>query len=786
MHLLAGPVVPPTVTTTFPPTVPPSTVPEIHELDAATVDRIAAGEVVERPASAVKELVENAIDADATRVEVAVEAGGSDGIRVSDDGVGMTREAVERAVREHTTSKIRDVSDLESGVGTLGFRGEALHAIGAVSRLTVRTRPRSDREDLPDDAAETGTELVVEGGEVTSVERVGCPEGTTVEVDDLFYNVPARRKYLKRDATEFAHVNRVVAGYALANPGVAVSLTHDGRETFATPGQGDLRGAMLAVYGREVAEGTVLVGGGGAESSTEAARAAARPDDAPADAEPDGPLDGVCGLVSDPETTRAGREYLNVYVNGRWVTARAVREAIVEAYGGQLAGDRYPFAALFLSLPAGKVDVNVHPRKREVRFADEDGVRRQVKRAVRSALLKAGLVRSSAPRGRSQPEQTEISPERAVLESDSLAGTGDEPRRVDDGRWVAEATDAAPDPGVEDPGPDAAEREARTDTDPGRWRVAESDGIAPTAAPDVDESGDGSAGSGSAPPAAGAAPGGRTGAATPDTDRSEETAAGARTAPGSGGASAGTGPAEDGNDPHRRFRGATEQRTLGGEAVDRSFAFDRLPGMRVLGQLSETYLAAETDDGLVLVDQHAADERVNYEALREQFLDGPVTTQTLAEPVSVAVTSEEAELVRERGAALERLGLSVALAADEGEGGDGDASRAVHVSAVPAVLADAMDADLVRDLLADLAAGDPDATVTERVDALLGDMACYPAIKGNESLREGTVVSLLEALDDCENPYACPHGRPTLVEFDFGEIEDRFERDYPGHSHRRA
>ncbi len=793
MHLLAGPVVPPTVTTTFPPTFPPSTVPEIHELDAATVDRIAAGEVVERPASAVKELVENAIDADASRVEVAVEAGGSDGIRVSDDGVGMTREAVERAVREHTTSKIRDVSDLESGVGTLGFRGEALHAIGAVSRLTVRTRPRSDRDDLADDAAETGTELVVEGGEVTSVERVGCPEGTTVEVADLFYNVPARRKYLKRDATEFAHVNRVVAGYALANPGVAVSLTHDGRETFATPGQGDLRGAMLAVYGREVAEGTVLVGGGGADPTSDAARAAARPDDAPADADPDGPLDGICGLVSDAETTRSGREYLNVYVNGRWVTARAVREAIVEAYGGQLAGDRYPFAALFLSLPADEVDVNVHPRKREVRFADEEGVRRQVKRAVRSALLEAGLVRSSAPRGRSQPEQTEISPERAVLESDSLAGTGDEPRRVDDGRWVAEETDTAPDPGVQDPGPDAAEREARTDTDPGRWRVAESDGIAPTAAPDVDESGDSSAGSGSAASTTGVGPGGRTGAATPDEDRSEEAAAGARTAPGAGAgpdasapvrgtASGGTGPTDEGHDPHRRFRGATEQRTLGGEAVDRSFAFDRLPGMRVLGQLSETYLAAETDDGLVLVDQHAADERVNYEALREQFLDGPVTTQTLAEPVSVAVTSEEAELVRERGAALERLGLSVALA-DEG---DGDASRVVRVSAVPAVLADAMDPDLVRDLLADLAAGDPDATVTERVDALLGDMACYPAIKGNESLREGTVVSLLEALDGCENPYACPHGRPTLVEFDFGEIEDRFERDYPGHSHRRA
>jgi DNA mismatch repair protein MutL len=755
-------------------------VPEIHELDAATVDRIAAGEVVERPASAVKELVENAIDADAGRVEVAVEAGGTDGIRVSDDGVGMTREAVERAVREHTTSKIEDVSDLEAGVGTLGFRGEALHAIGAVSRLTVRTRPRSDREDA--DAVETGTELVVEGGEVTGVERVGCPEGTTVEVADLFHNVPARRKYLKRDATEFAHVNRVVAGYALANPDVAVTLTHDDRETFATPGQGDLRGAMLAVYGREVAAGTVAVGGGGADPTTPDARAAAR--DEEAGTEPDGPLDGVCGLVSDPETTRSGREYLNVYVNGRWVTARAVREAVVEAYGGQLAADRYPFAALFLSLPADEVDVNVHPRKREVRFADEDGVRTQVERAVRAALLDAGLVRSSAPRGRSQPEQTEISPEKAVMASDSLAGTGEEPRRVGDGRWQDETTDDDADPGIEDPGPDAAEREARTETEPGRWQVADSDGIAPTAAPDE------SAGPTDDAPAD---PGGRTGGGASPDERTGEAAAGARTAPGGGSASGGTTPpagdapgpvgsagADDADDPHRRFRGATEQRTLAGDPVDTAFAFDRLPGMRVLGQLDGTYLVAETADGLVLVDQHAADERVNYEALRERFLDD-VTTQTLATPVEVAVTGEEAELVRERGEALERLGLSVALVE-----GDGGAPRTVRVSAVPAALADAVDADLVRDLLADLAAGDPEATVTERVDELLGDMACYPAIKGNESLGEGTVVSLLEALDDCENPYACPHGRPTLVEFSTDEIEDRFERDYPGHGARRG
>jgi len=382
---------------------------DIQRLDDQTVERIAAGEVVERPASVVKELVENAIDADASRVDVVVEAGGTDGIRVTDDGIGMDREAVETAVEEHTTSKIRDIADLEGGVGTLGFRGEALHAIGAVSRLTIRTRPRG---------GDVGTELVLEGGDVTSVSPAGCPEGTTMAVEDLFYNVPARRKYLKQESTEFAHVNTVVASYALANPDVAVSLTHGDRETFSTTGQGDLRETVMSVYGREVAESMISVGAG--------SEATGSGDEM--DSFPDGPLDGVHGLVSHPETNRAGREYLSTYVNGRYVRAGTVRDAVIDAYGTQIAPDRYPFAVLFLDVPAGDVDVNVHPRKMEVRFADDEGVREQVRTAVEDALLREGLLRSTAPRGRSAPEQTEITPE-----SDGATDSGGE-RAAPNGR----------------------------------------------------------------------------------------------------------------------------------------------------------------------------------------------------------------------------------------------------------------------------------------------------------------------------------------------------------------
>ncbi|PSP58435.1 DNA mismatch repair protein MutL [Halobacteriales archaeon QH_7_66_36] len=676
---------------------------DIRRLDDATVDRIAAGEVVERPASVVKELVENSIDADASRIEVAVEAGGTDRIAVRDDGVGMRGDDLELAVAEHATSKIGDIDDLEAGVATLGFRGEALHAIGAVSTLALRSRERE---------AERGTELRVEGGDTVERQPVGCPEGTAVVVEDLFHNVPARRKYLKSETTEFARINRVVSGYALANPDVAVTLEHGGRETFATEGRGDRRSAVMAVYGREVAADMVDVG--------------APRDGATLDA--NGPLDGVGGLTSHPETNRTTREYVNVLVNGRWVTASAVREAVVEAYGRQLAGDRYPFAVLDLAVDPATVDVNVHPRKLEVRFADEAGMRRQVREAVADALLDEGLVRTSAPRGRSKAAQTPISPESRSetegSESEASATGADRATNVD-------GTAAGADP----------------------TRSDEPDTSARTAGAGTDSAADAESTDGSTPAWAG------------ESAESDDTQA-----TGRDGAS--HGPDGATVDRERRFRASPTQTTLDGSDPDHEF--DRLPAMRVLGQLHDTYVVAETADGLVLVDQHAADERVNYERLRERFA-GEVRTQALAEPVELSLTAKEAALVEPARDTLARLGFTATLIDD----------RTLRVTTVPALLADAVEdatgADLVRALIDDFADGDPDRTVERAADDLLGDLACYPAIEGNTSLTAGSVTALLRALDDCENPYACPHGRPVVVEVSTEEIEERFERDYPGH-----
>ncbi|PSQ05233.1 DNA mismatch repair protein MutL [Halobacteriales archaeon QS_6_71_20] len=802
---------------------------EIRSLDDRTVREIAAGEVVERPASVVKELVENALDAGASRVAVAVENGGIDGIRVRDDGAGIPAEQLPRAVAKHATSKLDGMDDLDAGVATLGFRGEALHSVGAVAELTVRSR-------TPD--ADTGAELVVDRGENGDVEPAGCPAGTTVEVRDLFGRTPARRKFLKTPATEFDRVNAVVSAYALANPAVAVSLEHDGREVFASPGDGDRRSAVLAVYGREVAEAMVDV-----------------------DFESDDAV-AVSGLVSHPETTRAGREYLTTYVNDRWVRDGDLRGAVVDAYGGQLATDRYPFAVLFVDVPGEAVDVNVHPRKTEVRFDDDAGVVATVREAVRAALLDHGLVRSSAPRGRSAPEEVDADPEvvggagtdheraatrRREDDRDGDAGGSDDATSSVLDAWGGSDAASPDDPpdapakgvtppsdgddAVDAPGSDAdagvdtgtdaggGADDAGVDTGTGANGDADDDPAGTTARADdaawsVDVDGadrptDHPA-RGRTDATAGGAPSPRSWQADDDEGEGGADADGADA--GAGGANSAASDADatlsrsGGGDESRspstdRSWDAPAQSTLGGGTTAERAERDRLPAMRVLGQYDDTYVVCGTDAGLVLIDQHAADERVNYERLRAAVDDG-APTQTLAAPVELELTAREAELFEAFRDALREVGFRAERTAGDGdgdgaEGGDGaaragddaDASaRTVAVTAVPAVFDATLDPDLLRDVLAAFAdeVVDGDRPVAEVADALLADLACYPSVTGNTSLTEGSVTDLLDALDACENPYACPHGRPVLVEFGDEEIEDRFERDYPGHGGRRA
>lgn len=733
----------------------------IHELDDRTIERIAAGEVVERPVSAVKELIENSLDADASRVTVAVEAGGTERIQVSDDGTGMTEADAKRAVEKHTTSKIDDINDLEAGVRTLGFRGEALHAISAVSRVTVTTKPRDGTR---------GTEVRIEGGERTHVGPAGCPEGTTVEVTDLFYNVPARRKYLKQESTEFDHIQRVVTGYTLSNPGVSFTLEHDGRERFSTSGRGDLQGTVMAVYGREVASAMI---------------------DLFDDDLPDGPLTEIEGLVSHPETNRASREYCTAFVNGRYVTARAVREAIIEAYGSQLAPDRYPFAVVVLDLDPEQVDVNVHPRKLEVRFADETKAREQVRHAVENALLDAGLVRSSAPRGRSAPEQTELEPGQESTDedldreqsSDSITGESTDGDEKDGGEEKRTDENESDPKQSQESAPTVSETETvPSDTEPSETELSrQSAGQSgkreqrtPVTEQERSESGEAERTE---------ATGTRTDVGTNPNPQAQSTESRTSTESDPHTSTSTTTSTSTENDStedsdsfeqERRFRRSTTQTRLGDDAPEPTSEFDRLPSLRVLGQIHDTYLIAETDDGLVLIDQHAADERVNYERLKREFAE-ETTAQALAEPVRLELTAREATLFEEYVDALAQLGFHASLVEE----------RVAEVRTVPGLLAGSVGPTLVRDLLTAFVTGDSASTVEAAADDLLSDLACYPSITGNTSLTEGSIIDLLRTLDDCENPYACPHGRPVIIEISQRELEERFERDYPGHDGRR-
>ncbi|WP_435123864.1 DNA mismatch repair endonuclease MutL [Halobaculum sp. D14] len=557
---------------------------EVRELPESTVERIAAGEVVTRPSRVVAELVENSLDAGATRVDVAVDGDGTDRIRVADDGRGMSRADAALAVEPHTTSKLRDAADLES-VGTLGFRGEALASVADAADLTVTTN----------DGGDVGTEVTVADGEV-SVSDAGRARGTTVTVTDLFADRPARRESLASPAREFARISSLVAEYAVLRPGVAFSLTHDGTETVSTPGTG-VTDALLAVYDRETASQSTAFEHR-ADVDFAGRTGALRVD----------------GALAYPSTTRSTREHVHVAVNGRPVRNEALRAAVAQGYGSLLPSGREPVAALRLDVPAWAVDPNVHPAKTRVALRAADAVADAVESGVRDALTTADLRRSGE----------------VAMDLDSS--------------------------------------------------------LAPV------------------------------------------------------------------------------------DGVDSDFA-----DAAVIGQFRDLYLLCEADGDLLVVDQHAAHERVNYERLRESLADEAVPSASLDPAETVSLDPGAAAAAEAYRDELGRLGFDV-----EPFGG-----TTYRVTAVPAPLGRVADADALRDVLAALR--DDAGTVGDDAggrggdagvrDALLADLACHPSLKAGDALDDEAATKLLRRLGECEQPYACPHGRPTVLSVDEATLAAGFERD---------
>lgn len=614
----------------------------IRKLSDELANQIAAGEVVERPSSIVKELVENSLDAGATRIVVDIEQGGRTLIRVTDDGEGMTADDAIACFDRHATSKIEKIADL-AALGTFGFRGEALPSIASVSRLLLRTRPRGGNE---------GVEVYAEGTGPGPAQPAGGAVGTTIEVRDLFFNVPARRKFLKATATESAHVGDVILGAALARPDVTFVLSRDGRVV-----REYLRAATRADRVR-----TALTGEKLAECVVER-----------------GPI-RVEALLAPPERARAGTTGLSLLVNGRHVRDRLFARAVAQSYGSVLEGGRYPVGVVWLDVPPDVVDVNVHPQKAEVRFADARGIFDAITRELGAALSKAfGLptlgAAPAAPWAR--PPGWSAGPRSGPPAWVTASRTKDEAEPI-------EVYEAAPLPLFDVREPIVA---------------TSSVGELPLPMP------------------------------MPTTNLFAE-----------------------------RSEPATPRTDLfGGESLYAS--------LRFVGQVRGTFLVCEGNDGLYVLDQHAAAERVTFDRLRRAHASRGLGIQKLLLPEVVELAPTEVALLEDQAEEIASLGVEVRAV--------GESAVAVH--GVPDLLARAQPARIVRDLAAELSrsAGRP---FRGAIDLVLATMACHGSIRAGDAISREEAEALLRALDQVDFAGHCPHGRPVIMRLSFGELERRVGR----------
>ncbi len=620
----------------------------IHILPEELCNKIAAGEVVERPASVVKELVENSLDAQADEIRIEIEQGGRKLIRVHDDGQGMSRDDAFLCLERHATSKIRNDADMFA-LDTLGFRGEALPSIASVSRFTLRTCLKGET---------VGTEIQVEGGIVRQAQDAGFPVGTQVEVRNLFFNTPARRKFLRREETEIGHIADIVTKQALAHPQVRFLLKHNGRvlvDARREKGLVDRTGLLL---GRTLAEELLPL-----EMSSG---------------------DGLhCrGLIAPATTTRSTTGAIYTYINGRYVRDKVVQHAVLEGYRGLLMRGRYPVVVLFLEMDPGEVDVNVHPTKHEVRFRQQRQVHDFISNAIREQLRKdyrpEHQPNTSSEGGRESvlPVQDgSLEQNRKPAPPEVMSSQADVNARPTDQRNTAEH--------VQEP------------LQPFGSQVAQ-----PGKVPAVSSLQEG-----------------------PESFFSTESAT---------------------KDTENRF----------------------FRNLRYIGQYQGTYLLAEYGQELVLVDQHAAHERVTFERLKRQYFKGRVEAQRLMFPVVVELDFQAASALETVLVDLERLGFEL-----EAFGG-----RSYNLKAIPQLLGEGAPEKLLQDVAAEVLRYGDSAQIEEQMENVLAGMACHSSVRAHQILTETEVLALFEALDQIDFNAHCPHGRPVVKRFSLYEVERMFRR----------
>ena len=689
---------------------------QIRVLDKHTAELIAAGEVVERPASVAKELLENAIDAGATQISLSIVRGGIQQLQISDNGSGIEAESIENAFIRHATSKIATADDLNH-IRTLGFRGEALASIASVARVELLTKT---------DADEFAYCYRIEGGEPLGLEPGARGRGTTITVNDLFYNTPARMKFLKKDVSEGTFVADAVMHVALSHPEISFRFVRDGKQQFVTPGDGSLRSAAYAVLGRDFSRDLLELEG-------------------------DNGVYKIRGLVTPPRACRASRSAQHFYVNGRYVKNRTMMAGLENAYKGTLMQGRFPGAILMLDMPAELVDVNVHPAKTEIRFARESDVFDTVYRAVRSALTTPGSGECRFELGHKAPEEAEAEPPKAAQPKPAMSAPAAAPARP-----------AAPQPQKHFATLSAAEYRALNRmtagvapktvpglTGPVHPQEEVSLESMPVSSESVLDILPDLPGSKPTPPVSApelvARPEGEEKTPTPVPAEPREK------------------PAED--IPEEREVTKHALSALPAENVEQT-TFDPEPAstpLRLVGEVFKTYIITERDGELCLIDKHAAHERILFESLSRDY--GNVPAQMLLMPVQVNMSAQEKLAVLQNQELLQNAGIEV-----EDYGGP-----TVIVRAVPADVPVDDVGDMLLELAAHLQNGARDA-LREKTEWVLHSIACRAAIKAGDKTNAEEMLALAQKILDGTVPPFCPHGRPCVLKITRKELEKQFGR----------
>lgn len=701
---------------------------QISLLSQETIDKIAAGEVVERPASIVKELVENAVDAGANAVTVEIKDGGTSLIRITDNGSGIPREQVQVAFLRHATSKIRSVEDLLTS-GTLGFRGEALSSIAAVCQVEMITKTAGSL---------TGTRYVIEGGVEKAMEEIGAPEGTTFLVRNLFYNTPARKKFLKSAATEAGYVSDLMERMALSHPEISFKFINNRDTKLHTSGNNNLKDVIYGIYGRDITSNTVRI-----DVKTDKLT--------------------VSGFIGKPVVSRGNRNHENYFVNGRYVKSVIVAKAIEDAYKPFMMSHRYPFTVLMIQLDSELVDVNVHPTKMEVRFSNQSEVYDQIYQTVKDGLMARELIPEFSIDNHEKKEKQSIKP-KSTQEIVQKNIQNNIQNNFKAASVNAVQKHAETEFKIDSKAADASKTEMKTNviskpakvSYPEPFEKVRTQLIAEANSPYELKYPDRPRRTGIMKPV--------TGNVNTETVSAKEME---KTVPQE--LSENNVSIENASIENASINKAVEIQET--KAVQMELFEDRLlkeenrEKHKLIGQLFDTYWMVEFQDKLYMIDQHAAHEKVLYERFMKNYEQKVQTSQMITPPVIVSLTLQEEELLKRHMNQFYDLGFEI-----EHFGG-----REYSLRAVPGNLYGLASKDLFLELLdglTDLS----DRASAQMICEKIASMSCKAAVKGNQKLSATEADALIAELLQLENPYNCPHGRPTIISMTKYELEKKFKR----------